>query len=294
MELGAKQIITDAKTKIDVNKKLGENGVILAPEGMVEMGAVLAKQVEFNLDFIKVQIGSLIPAVIPGTKGVVNPAWFTNIRDKIKNAKKLLEFNDLVLKLKWLDKSRLKTYTMDELKEALKPIPGFAQIIQGVSSLGQLKAQADTIKSVIDGKIDRTKALKTTALTTVADTVDSVKDSPNQQLTQAQVDELKEKLEDFEQEGNDLNTYKGAPALKSRITEYEVAKENLESSFGEDTIPARKMFQEKEESLRTLLVNGEVNSFGDRVIELDNEVTTLEGSKDLVDGIADLQTEIEE
>jgi hypothetical protein len=294
MELGASQIITDAKTKVDVNKKLGENGVILAPEGMVEMGAVLAKQVEFNLDFIKVQIGSLIPAVIPGTKGVVNPAWFTNIRDKIKNAKKLLEFNDLVLKLKWLDKSRLKTYTMDELKEALKPIPGFAQIIQGVSSLGQLKAQADTIKSVIDGKIDRTKALKTAALTTVADTVDSVKDSPNQQLTQAQVDELKEKLEDFEQEGNDLNTYKGAPALKSRITEYEVAKENLESSFGEDTIPARKMFQEKEESLRTLLVNGEVNSFGDRVIELDNEVTTLEGSKDLVDGIADLQTEIEE
>ena len=183
---------------------------------------------------------------------------------------------------------------MDELKEALKPIPGFAQIIQGVSSLGQLKAQADTIKSGIDGKIDRTKALKTAALTTVADTVDSVKDSPNQQLTPTQVDELKEKLEDFEQEGNDLNTYKGAPALKSRITEYEVAKENLESSFGEDTIPARKMFQEKEESLRTLLVNGEVNSFGDRVIELDNEVTTLEGSKDLVDGIADLQTEIEE
>ena len=294
MELGASQIITDAKTKVDVNKKLGENGVILAPEGMVEMGAVLAKQVEFNLDFIKVQIGSLIPAVIPGTRGVLNPAWFASIRAKIKNAKKLLEFNDLVLKLKWLDKSRLKTYTMDELKEALKPIPGFAQIIQGVSSLGQLKAQADTIKSVIDGKIDRTKALKTTALTTVADTVDSVKDSPNQQLTQTQVDELKEKLEDFEQEGNDLNTYKGAPALKSRITEYEVAKENLESSFGEDTIPARKMFQEKEESLRTLLVNGEVNSFGDRVIELDNEVTTLEGSKDLVDGIADLQTEIEE
>jgi len=258
------------------------------------MGAVLAKQVEFNLDFIKVQIGSLIPAVIPGTRGVVNPAWFASIRAKIKNAKKLLEFNDLVLKLKWLDKSRLKTYTMDELKEALKPIPGFAQIIQGVSSLAQLKAQADTIKSTIDGKVDLTKALKTTALTTVADTVDSVKDSPNKQLTQAQVDDLKEKLEDFEQEGNDLNTYKGAPALKSRITEYEVAKENLQNSFGDDLEMARQQFQDKEESLRTLIVNGEVNSFSNRIIEIDNEVTILEGSKNLVDGIADLQTEIEE
>ena len=125
-------------------------------------------------------------------------------------------------------------------------------------------------------------------------TIDSIKETPNQILNQTQVEQLKQNVEDFEQEGNDLNTYKGAPALKSRITEYEVAKENLESSFGEDTIPARKMFQEKEESLRTLLVNGEVNSFGDRIIELDNEVTTLEGSKTLVDGIADLQTEIEE
>jgi hypothetical protein len=294
MELGANQIITDAKTKIDVNKKLGENGVILAPEGMQEMGAVLAKQVEWNLDFIKVQIGSLIPAVIPGTRGVVSPAWFKNIRDKIKNAKKLLEFNDLVLKLKWLDKSRLKTYTMDELKEALKPIPGFAAIIGGVASLTQLKAQADTIKATIDGKIDVTKALKTQALTTVSGTIDSIKDAPNQILNQTQVEQLKQNVEDFEQERNDLNTYKGAPALKSRITEYEVAKENLQNSFGDDLEMARQQFQDKEESLRTLIVNGEVNSFSNRIIEIDNEVTTLEGSKTLVDSLADLQTEIEE
>ena len=294
LELGAKQIITDAKSKVDVNKKLGQDGVILAPENMKEMGGILAKQVEFNLDFIKVQIGSLIPAVIPGTKGIVNPAWFANIRAKIKNAKKLLEFNDLVLKLKWLDKTRLKTYTMDELKEALKPIPGFAAILAGVASLTQLKAQADTIKATIDGKIDVAKALKTQALTTVSGTIDSIKDTPNQMLEQTQVEQLKQNIEDFEQEGNDINTYKGAPALKSRVEEYEVARENLQGAFGDDVVIAREQFQEKEESLRTLIVNGEVNSFGEKIIEIDNEVTTLEGSKSLVDELADLQTEIEE
>ncbi len=72
------------------------------------------------------------------------------------------------------------------------------------------------------------------------------------------------------------------------------SKENLQNSFGDDLEMARQQFQDKEESLRTLMVNGEVNSFSNRIIEIDNEVTILEGSKNLVDGIADLQTEIEE
>jgi len=279
--------------KVQLNKALGGD-VILAPEGMKEMGQVLAKQVEWNLDFLKVQIASLIPAAIPGTRAIPNPAWLANIKAKIDNAKKLLEFNDLVFKLGWLDKTKLKTYTIDELKEAFKPIPGFGNIIQGISSLSEFKNKVEDIKGQIDSKIEQSKSLKTQALTTVSSTIDSVKDAPNTMLGSGQVEQLKQNLEDFELEGNDINTYKGAPQLKSRITEYEEAKETLDNSFGDNRLLAQKQFEDKEERLRNHIILGEVNSFGDKIIEIDTEVTSLEGSKTLTDSIADLQTEIEE
>jgi len=279
--------------KVQLNKALGGD-VILAPEGMKEMGQVLAKQVEWNLDFLKVQIASLIPAAIPGTRAIPNPAWLANIKAKIDNAKKLLEFNDLVFKLGWLDKTKLKTYTIDELKEAFKPIPGFGNIIQGIASLSEFKNKVEDIKGQIDSKIEQSKSLKTQALTTVSSTIDSVKDAPNTMLGSGQVEQLKQNLEDFELEGNDINTYKGAPQLKSRITEYEEAKETLDNSFGDDRLLAQKQFEDKEERLRNHIILGEVNSFGDKIIEIDTEVTSLEGSKTLADSIADLQTEIEE
>jgi len=279
--------------KVQLNKALGGD-VILAPEGMKEMGQVLAKQVEWNLDFLKVQIASLIPAAIPGTRAIPNPAWLANIKAKIDNAKKLLEFNDLVFKLGWLDKTKLKTYTIDELKEAFKPIPGFGSIIQGIASLSEFKNKVEDIKGQIDSKIEQAKSLKTQALTTVSSTIDSVKDAPNTMLGSGQVEQLKQNLEDFELEGNDINTYKGAPQLKSRITEYEEAKETLDNSFGDDRLLAQKQFEDKEERLRNHIILGEVNSFGDKIIEIDTEVTSLEGSKTLADSIADLQTEIEE
>jgi len=279
--------------KVQLNKALGGD-VILAPEGMKEMGQVLAKQVEWNLDFLKVQIASLIPAAIPGTRAIPNPAWLANIKAKIDNAKKLLEFNDLVFKLGWLDKTKLKTYTIDELKEAFKPIPGFGNIIQGITSLSEFKNKVEDIKGQIDSKIEQAKSLKTQALTTVSSTIDSVKDAPNTMLGSGQVEQLKQNLEDFELEGNDINTYKGAPQLKSRITEYEEAKETLDNSFGDNRLLAQKQFEDKEERLRNHIILGEVNSFGDKIIEIDTEVTSLEGSKTLADSIADLQTEIEE
>lgn len=291
----ANTVVEDFKggTKVQLNQALGGD-VILAPEGMKEMGQVLAKQVEWNLDFLKVQIASLIPAAIPGTRAIPNPAWLANIKAKIDNAKKLLEFNDLVFKLGWLDKTKLKTYTMEELKEAFKPIPGFSSIIQGIASLSEFKNKVEDIKGQIDSKIEQTKSLKTQALTTVSSTIDSVKDAPNTMLGSGQVEQLKQNLEDFELEGNDINTYKGAPQLKSRITEYEEAKLQLDSSFGDNRLLAQKQFEDKEERLRNHIILGEVNSFGDKIIEIDTEVTSLEGSKTLADSIANLQTEIEE
>ena len=291
----ANTVIEDYKdgTKVQLNQALGGD-VILAPEGMAEMGQLLAKQVEFHIDYIKDQIASLIPAAIPGTMSVPSPNWLNNIRSKIKTAQKLKEFNDLVFNLGWLDKTKLKTYTMEELKEAFKPIPGFDSIIQGIASLSEFKNKVDDIKGQIDSKVEQVKSLKTQALTTVSSTIDSVKDAPNTMLGSGQVEQLKQNLEDFEQEGNDINTYKGAPQLKSRITEYEEAKLQLDSSFGDERITAQKQFEDKEERLRNHIVLGDVNSFGDKIIEIDTEVTSLEGSKTLADSVADLQTEIEE
>jgi hypothetical protein len=291
----ANTVVEDFKdgTKVQLNQPLGGD-VILAPEGMKEMGQLLAKQVEFNIDYIKDQIASLIPAAIPGTMSVPSPNWFNNIRSKIKTAEKLKEYNDMVFKLGWLDKTKLKTYTMEELKEAFKPIPGFSNIIEGMSSLSEFKNKVDDIKNQIDSKIEQTKSLKTQALTTVSSTIDSVKNTPNKMLGPEKVEQLKQNLEDFEQEGNDINTYKGAPQLKSRITEYEEAKLQLDSSFGDERITAQKQFEDKEERLRNHIILGDVNSFDDKIIEIDTEVTSLEGSKTLTDSFSNLQTEIEE
>ena len=267
---------------------------------MQEMGAVLAKQVEWNLDFIKVQIGSLVPAGIPGLpKFKVNPVWFKNVKDKIKNAKRLLEFNDLVLKLKWLDKSKWKTYTMKELKEAFKPIPGFGSIIGGFASLKQLKGNIDNVKDQIDEKIKTLEAIKSGELLDVANIVNGLKDDlvdgaiENLGLEKAQ--DLRNKIEDLEKTGQTISKFTGGRGLKQRLDTYTKLEEEVQQSFptdpGYQSLVKRK--DEASEKLNSYVARGSADGFDQRISEIDIEVQAFSGGMDLLEAMVEVQDEAE-
>ncbi len=300
VSIKAKEIVEDFKDgkKIQINKSLTKGDVILAPDNMQEMGAVLAKQVEWNLDFIKVQIGSLIG--IPGLpKFKVNPVWFKNVKDKIKNAKRLLEFNDLVLKLKWLDKSKWKTYTMKELKEAFKPIPGFGSIIAGFSSLKQLKGNIDNVKDQIDEKVKALEAIKSGELLDVANVVNGLKDDlvdgaiENLGLEKAQ--DLRNKIEDLEKTGQTISKFTGGRGLKQRLDTYTKLEEEVQQSFSTDpgyqSLVKRR--DEASEKLNSYVARGSADGFDQRISEIDIEVQAFSGGMDLLEAMVEVQDEAE-
>ena len=302
VSIKAKEIVEDFKDgkKIQINKSLTKGDVILAPDNMQEMGAVLAKQVEWNLDFIKVQIGSLVPAGIPGLpKFKVNPVWFKNVKDKIKNAKRLLEFNDLVLKLKWLDKSKWKTYTMKELKEAFKPIPGFGSIIAGFSSLKQLKGNIDNVKDQIDEKVKALEAIKSGELLDVANIVNGLKDDlvdgaiENLGLEKAQ--DLRNKIEDLEKTGQTISKFTGGRGLKQRLDTYTKLEEEVQQSFptdpGYQSLVKRR--DEASEKLNSYVGRGSADGFDQRISEIDIEVQAFSGGMDLLEAMVEVQDEAE-
>src|SRR6056300_109500 len=302
VSIKAKEVVEDFKNgkKLQINKDLTKGDVILAPDNMQEMGAVLAKQVEWNLDFIKVQIGSLVPAGIPGLPTFkVNPVWFKNVKDKIKNAKRLLEFNDLVLKLKWLDKSKWKTYTMKELKEAFKPIPGFGSIIAGFSALKQLKGNIDNIKDQIDEKVKALEAIKSGELLDVANVVNGLKDNlvdgTIKDLGLEQAQELRNKIEDLEKTGQTISKFTGGRGLKQRLDTYTKLEEEVQQSFptdpGYESLVQRK--DEASEKLNSYVARGSADGFDQRVSEIDIEVQAVSGGMDLLEAMVEVQDEAE-
>ena len=302
VSIKAKEVVEDFRNgkKLQINKDLTKGDVILAPDNMQEMGAVLAKQVEWNLDFIKVQIGSLVPAGIPGLPTFkVNPVWFKNVKDKIKNAKRLLEFNDLVLKLKWLDKSKWKTYTMKELKEAFKPIPGFGSIIAGFSSLKQLKGNIDNIKDQIDEKVKALEAIKSGELLNVANVVNGLKDGlvdgAIKDLGLENAKDLRNKIEDLEKTGQTISKFTGGRGLKQRLDTYTKLEEEVQQSFptdpGYESLVQRK--DEASEKLNSYVARGSADGFDQRVSEIDIEVQAFSGGMDLLEAMVEVQDEAE-
>ena len=291
VSIKAKEVVSDFKEgkKLEINKDLTSGDVILAPDQMKEMGQVLAKQVEWNLDFLKVQIGSLIPAAIPGTMSVPNPAWFANIRAKINNAKKLLEFNDLVFK--W------KTYTIDELKEAFRPVPGFGGIIEGFKSLKQVKDNIDSITKDIDNQIKVVQQIKSGQLLNVSNQINNLKDKVlkdfNKNLGIDDIKNLKNSLNELDKTKQKLSGFKGGNDLKRTIEEYEIAEEELQNATSDEVDIYIEERDKAGERLRNFLVNGEADSFGEKISSADLQISSMEGSKELIVSIANVGAESE-
>lgn len=302
----AKEVVEDFKDgkKLQISKDLMNGDVILAPDNMKEMGAVLAKQVEWNLDFIKVQVGSLLPAGIPGLpKFTVNPAWMKNVRDKIANAKKLLEFNDLVLKLKWLDNSKWKTYTMDELKEAFKPIPGFGSIIAGFASLKQLKGNIDKVKDEVEEKVAMLEAAKSGELLDVDNLINSYKDELvsdfDKSLGIDKAKDLKNKIDDYKKSGQKTSDITGADGLNQRLDTYIKLEDDVEKAQSfeggiQDTVQLSLLIQRRDEASQKLneyISRGSADGFSERINSLDIEIQSMKGSMDLLNAMVEVSDE---
>tara|TARA_R100000005_G_scaffold95701_1_gene78318 strand:- start:1095 stop:2948 length:1854 start_codon:yes stop_codon:yes gene_type:complete len=298
VRIKAKQVVEDFKSgkKLQINKDLTKGDVIIAPDNMKEMGQILAKQVEWNLDFLKVQLGSLIPAAIPGTRAVPNPAWLANIKMKIDNAKKLLEFNDLVFKLKWVDKSKWKTYTMDELKDAFKPIPGFGGILAGFASLKDLAGNIDKVKSEIDEKIKLAEQLKSGELLSVSGQIENFKDGIikdiDKNLGLDDVKKLKNSLDTLDKTKQKLSSFKGGKETRALCEQYEVAEENYQQSIGTDF---EALYEEQRDEagkkLNRFIINGEANAFENKVVEANTQITQLQSAEVMLDSFVETAKE---
>ena len=312
IEIKASSLIQDTQNgKIaKLTKDLKDGDVILGPEGLKEMGQILAKQVEWNLDFLKVQVASLIPAAIPGTRAIPNPAWLTNIKAKIDNAKKLLEFNDLVFKLKWLDKSQLKTYTIDELKEAFRPVPGFSAVIDGFKSLKDLKGAVGSIEAEIDSQISSIRNSVSEQLGTTSDIFGKTSDLFFQDTTgktlsseeeQSMYDLRTELLTLSDEES--LDQYgKSTRDLLDLIDEYEsvrpfaliggssakIGGKNAKKLL-EEIVIGRSQENPPLPSIRSIMLNA--NPFEQKINQVEIEATQLEGLKSLVGSFSEIEDE---
>ena len=91
VNITTKSLSQQVKTAYRLKEELSSGDVVLLPDGIVERGRKLALEHRQNILKYINQLNSLIPAAIPGTRSVPSPVWFTNIRNKIKEAKEALE-----------------------------------------------------------------------------------------------------------------------------------------------------------------------------------------------------------
>lgn len=299
ISLNASSVASEYKQKLSLTKDLNDAKIILAPDNMQELGAIFAKQVEWNLDFLKVQLASLIPAAIPGTRAIPNPGWFTNIRNKIRNAKKLLEFNDLVFKLKWLDKTSLKTYTIDELKDAFKPVPGFGGIIDGLASLKDAKGKVDQYKQQIEAAKSQLESTKTEGLKKVASTTSQLKDrfvdDWKKIPTDDEMDNLADGLKDYTDEGGSLSEI-GMEKINPRLEEYKDLKEReerFEGVDGNENIILRKRIDEIKEFVKNEITLGNADGAEQKILQTDVQIEAYNGQEVLADSFLELANEIQ-
>jgi hypothetical protein len=226
----------------------------------------------------------LIPAAIPGTRSVPNPAWFKNIRDGIQNAKEALETNKLIVSLKWLDFDTLKTYTIDELREAWSPVPGMADVIGKLSNLKSLVEEVNKLKedyAVAKAKFEEFKAIAQNP----ADYFESLILAKVETLTFDDFIEINATINDFETAGGDINQIEGGPELKKDSQERLAANEALQGLVGDER-QTQQEFVEKEnkkffQKLQAGLAGGFNIAIVKREMDVDAQETTIIAAESL-------------
>ena len=275
VSLSANEVVNETKKLYRLKEDLKSGNVLLLPEGIVERGSKLARDHRQNiLNYIN-QLDSLIPAVIPGTNGVVNPVWFNNIRKKIKAAKEALQTNKLIVSLKWLDFDTLKTYTIDELREAFNPIPGMADVIGKLSNLKSLVEEVDNLKQdfeVAKAQFEEFKAIAQNP----ADYFENLILAKVETLTFDDFIEINATINDFETAGGDLNQIEGGQELKKESKELLAENEALQGLTGDERQTQKELLEEKNKSFLNKLKSGLGRGFSIAIVNKEIDVSQKE------------------
>jgi len=275
VNISSKSFSQQVQTTYRLKEDLKSGNVLLLPNGIVERGRTLAEKHQENILHFFDQLNSLIPAAIPGTRSVPNPAWLKTIRDKIKSARKRLRQNKLIISLKWLDFDDWKTYTIDELREAWSPVPGMAEVLSKLSNLTDLIEEVDKLKQdyeVAKAQFEEYKAIAENP----AEYFETLIYSKIESLTIDDFIEMEATLNDFEANGGDLSSIANGPELKQEAGKLKSQFESIsELPFGEQET-ARKAWRDKAREFKEKCQGGFANGFSISIAEKEIDVSTKE------------------
>ena len=287
VNITTKSLSQQVKTAYRLKEELSSGDVVLLPDGIVERGRKLALEHRQNiLNYIQ-KLNSLIPAAIPGTRSVVNPAWFKNIRDDIRNAKTALEQNKLIIGLKWLDFDNWKTYTMDELKEAFSPIPGMADVIGKLSNLEDLVEDVKQKKQefeVAKAKFEEFKAIAENPAAYFENLVYSSLEA----LTIDDFVEMEIQVNDFIAGGGNIDNVESGPELQKGIFELRREHQAISEAPLGDQPTLRERWNDKAEKFKQRLQGGLANGFRNSVVKQEIEVDEKGALASAAEGLSEV------
>jgi len=287
VSITTKSLSQQVKTAYRLKEELGSGDVVLLPDGIVERGRKLALEHRQNiLNYIQ-KLNSLIPAAIPGTRSVVNPAWFKNIRDDIRNAKTALEQNKLIIGLKWLDFDNWKTYTIDELREAFSPIPGMADVIGKLSNLEDLVEDVKQKKQefeVAKAKFEEFKAIAENPAAYFENLVYASLES----LTIDDFVEMEIQVNDFIAGGGNIDNVESGPELQKGIFELRREYDDISKAPFGDQPTLRERWNDRAEKFKQRLQGGLANGFRNSVVQQEIEVDEKGALASAAEGLSEV------
>jgi hypothetical protein len=300
VDVNSKQFVQNVENVYRITQDVKAGNVVLLPERIVEEGADKALEFRKNINRLIVKINGLIPAAIPGTRAIPNPAWLNNIRQKIQTARDNLEKNKLITSLKWLDFKTWKTYTIDELREAWSPVPGMAEVISKLSNLQALiddverieeeynvvKSQVETAKAIIEGPKEYISSFAYGALSGASVTFGG-----------KELIDFEDVLNKYEDDGGDLSQIENGQELKDRIFKAKQEVESLEGIpdtgeneeyifqrqrvFGDGNPNSQITYDSVMGRFKSDLQSGMYNGFMMKDLELDIQLETETAKRDL-------------
>ena len=275
VNITTKSLSQQVQTTYRLKEDLKSGNVLLLPNGIVERGRTLAEKHQENILHFFDQLNSLIPAAIPGTRSVPNPAWLKTIRDKIKSARKRLKQNKLIISLKWLDFDDWKTYTIDELREAWSPVPGMAEVLSKLSNLTDLIEEVDKLKEdyeVAKAQFEEYKAIAENP----AEYFETLIYSKIESLTIDDFIQMEATLNDFEANGGDLSSIANGPELKQEAGQLKSQYEAIAQLPFEQQEDARKAWRDDARKFKEKCQGGFANGFSISIAEKEIDVSTKE------------------
>ena len=275
VNITTKSLSQQVKTAYRLKEELSSGDVVLLPDGIVERGRKLALEHRQNILKYINQLNSLIPAAIPGTRSVPNPVWFTNIRNKIKEAKEALEQNKLIIGLKWLDFDNWKTYTIDELKEAFSPIPGMADVLSNLSNLTDLVEDVERLKQDYETAKLQFEEFKAIAENPAA-YFENLVYSSLEALTIDDFVEMEIQVNDFIAGGGNIDNIESGPELQKGIFELRREHQAISEAPFEDQPTLRERWKDKAGKFKQRLQGGLANGFRGSIVQQEIDVSTKE------------------